>query len=723
MPESYRKWRVMAPITVGLLAAAAGTAEDLRALDPARYPQPERMLSSYLHEIAALQLNTRRADVDSITSKAAYDNRKARLRAAATRMVGGLADERNPLNARVTGSLDRDGYRVEKVIYESRPRFYVTANLYIPTTGPAPYPAVLQPVGHSTSAKNRAFYQRIAIALVKTGFVVLTYDPIGQGERRVFWDEDLGDSKVGGTTSEHSMVGWQSLLGGESAARFRIWDGMRSIDYLLSRPEVDGSKIGVTGCSGGGTLTTYIAALDDRVKAAAPACYISDWEDQLQGTGPQDAEQQFPDQLLEGLNHADWIGLAAPMPYLIVSTDQDFFPLEGARKTYTEMKRIYTLYDAAAKIEWFHEPGGHGVPDASRNAICNWMKQWLRGEAGSVDHGEIHTEHEEDLNATPTGQIATSLGGETASTWNIKRFRDRVPERKALRNPNSIIELRQKLRAEIERLTRYRPASAPLDIQRGRTIEHDGYRIEAVTYQSDNGLMIPAFLCGSGSKLAIYLDPRGKTNAIRPGGDISELVKLGFTVFAIDVSGIGEVEFRRHDAAPWGFPQLVSLGLMVGRPLVGIRINDVIRGLDALDALGKDPVGGSGVMGFAQGKLGTVLLHAAVMDDRLSGVAVEQSLLSYRLVGANPIHRDLEDTMIPDVLGHYDLPDLAAALAPRPVSILNSVSPTGRVLLRKDVSAEYRYASEAYATTGAAGQFRIGLRREGEALAQAHSLR
>ena len=259
--------------------------------------------------------------------------------------------------------------------------------------------------------------------------------------------------------------------------------------------------------------------------------------------------------------------------------------------------------------------------------------------------------------------------------------------------------------------------------QDGRTIEHDGYRIEAVTYQSDNGLMIPAFLCGSGSKLAIYLDPRGKTNAIHPGGDVSELVKLGFTVFAIDVSGIGEVEFRRHDGTPWGFPQLVSLGLMVGRPLVGIRINDVIRGLDALDALGKDPVGGSGVMGFAQGKLGTVLLHAAVMDDRLSGVAVEQSLLSYRLVGASPIHRDLEDTMIPGVLGRYDLPDLAAALAPRPVSILNSVSPTGRVLLRKDMSAEYRYASEAYATTGAAGQFRIGLRREGEALAQAHSLR
>jgi hypothetical protein len=160
---------------------------------------------------------------------------------------------------------------------------------------------------------------------------------------------------------------------------------------------------------------------------------------------------------------------------------------------------------------------------------------------------------------------------------------------------------------------------------------------------------------------------------------------------------------------------------MVGRPLMGIRINDVIRGLDVLDALGKLSAGG-GVMGFAQGKLGTVLLHAAVMDDRLSGVAVEQSLVSYRLAGASPTHRDLEDSVIPGVLGRYDLPDLAAALAPRPVSILNAVSPTGRVLLRKDASAEYRYAAEAHALTGAAGKFRIGLRREGEPLAQAHQL-
>jgi cephalosporin-C deacetylase-like acetyl esterase len=230
------------------------------------------MLSSYLQRIAARQLEERRAKVEAIRSKEEYEQRKTRLRAAAVRMLGGLNEAKTPLNLRRTGTLDRGDYRVEKIIYESRPRYYVTANLYVPQQRPGPFPAILHPLGHSITGKNRAFYQRLSIGLATQGFVVLTYDPIGQGERRIFWDSDQADSKVGGPTQEHSMVGWQGLLAGESVARHRIWDGIRGIDLLESLKEVDSNRIGVTGCSGGGTLTTYIAALDDRTKAAAPAC-------------------------------------------------------------------------------------------------------------------------------------------------------------------------------------------------------------------------------------------------------------------------------------------------------------------------------------------------------------------------------------------------------------------------------------------------------------------
>ncbi len=686
-----------------LFVAAALAAEDFRALD--RSVRPETILSSYLQGIAASQLAGRRRQVEAIQTKQDYEARKTRLRAAALRMIGGLPEERTPLNARKTGTLDRADYRVDKVVYESLPRFYVTANLYLPK-GAGPFPAVLQPVGHSLSAKNRAFYQRIAIGMVKQGFVVLTYDPIGQGERRIFWDNDLRDSKVGGPTAEHSMIGWQSVAGGESVARYRIWDGIRSIDYLISLPEVDKDKIGVTGCSGGGTLTTYIAALDERVKVAAPACYISSWEDQLKGTGPQDAEQQFPDQLLEGLNHSDWIGLAAPKPYLIVSTDQDFFPLEGARRTFDEMKRIYRLYDAEVKLDWFHEPGGHGMPQASREAVAGWMKRWLHGDGAPAKETAFRTEHEEDLNVTETGQVATSLGGETASTWNVARFSRKIPQR-----PVAVAE-------EAARLTRFSREQTPLNMRRGRTVSGDGYGIELLTYEPSIGLTIPAALVTPSSRrprgMMLLLDPRGKASLLTPEGDAAELAKLGYAALAIDVSGTGEVAFARSESAPWRPPQLAWLALMTGRPLIGIRANDVIRALDVLAELGLLPR--AGVAAMARGKLGPVLLHAALFDARISSVIVEESLVSYQAVGAAPIHRDIEDIIIPGILGRYDLPDVAAALAPRPVWLTNLRSPVGTLLTRREAAAAYEYTVAAYRAAGAPGNLRIVLRREGEPL-------
>lgn len=684
-------------LAIAALALPLLYAEDFKALHPSTHPTPQAMLSSYLQRIAQQQLAARRRMVETIRTRDEYEARKRQTRAAALRMIGGLDDPRTPLNPRVTGTLQRDTYRVDKVVYESRPRFFVTANLYVPK-GPGPFSAVLQPVGHSVTAKNRAFYQRIAIALVRQGFVVLTYDPIGQGERRIYWDNDLGDSKVGGTTTEHSMVGWQSLLGGESVARFKIWDGIRSIDYLQSLPFVDREKIGVAGCSGGGTLTTYIAALDDRVKAAAPACYITSWEEQLQGTGPQDAEQQFPGQLLEGLDHADWIGLAAPKPYLILSTDQDFFPLEGARKTFAEMKRIYTLYDAAVKVDWFHEPGPHGVPAASRLALVNFMRRWLQGQGDPVAEPPFQTEHEEDLNVTPTGMVATSLGGETASTVNMARLRALGPKRPLA--PAAV-------RDAVLRLTRYEASKAPLQLRRGRRTAQG---VELLTYDSTEGLTIPAALATSSTQsrgTVLYLDPRGKAAAFAPDGDATVLTAAGYTVLAPDLSGIGEVAFARTPAAPWGQPQLAWLALMTGKPLLGIRTNDLVRALDALQERGSVPP--AGVTVIAKGKLGPVALHAAVLDPRITRVILEDSLVSYAAIGASAIHKDIEDTVLPGVLAAYDLPDLAAALAPRPVTITNARSPVGRLLLRREAAAAYPSAN-----------VKRTLRREGESPLEAY---
>ena len=233
-------------------------------------PAPGGMLRSYLQGIALQQLASRKERVSEILTPEQFEKRKAEVRHLLLTLMGGLPEKRADLKVQKMGTIGRGDYRIEKIIYQSLPNFYVTANLYVPQSGKPPYPAVLQPTGHSLAAKARASYQTLSLGLVKNGFVVLTYDPLGQGERRIYYDAGLGDSKVGGATMEHDMAGIQSLLAGESIARYMIWDGMRGIDVLQSLLYVDPKRVGISGCSGGGTLTAYLAALDDRLQVAAP---------------------------------------------------------------------------------------------------------------------------------------------------------------------------------------------------------------------------------------------------------------------------------------------------------------------------------------------------------------------------------------------------------------------------------------------------------------------
>ena len=691
-----------------------------------RDPASAGMLESWLRNIALEQLAARRARVAAILTREQFEIRRAMIRRELLAMMGGVPAQRFPLNVRKTGAIDRGDYRIEKIVYESLPGFYVTANLYVPQTGKPPYPAVLQPTGHSVAAKARAFYQNLGLGLVKNGFVVLTYDPTGQGERRIFYDAGLRDSKVGGTTTEHEMVGVQSLLGGESVARYMVWDGMRGIDVLQALPYVDPARIGVSGCSGGGTLTAYISALDERVQVAAPSCYITDWEDQLAGTGPQDAEQQFPDQFRIGLNHADLVEAFAPKPYLICATTEDFFPIAGARKAFEESRRIYGLFGAQDKIATAIEPGPHGTTKRQFEAIYAWMKRWLAGGTGEVlPEPAFETEYEEDLLCTPTGQLSTSLGGETPSTLNIARLSKRVPPHPPLAAAGDVESLAARLREEIVRLTRYHPSAGALNVRVLEESARDGYHLTRLRYDTGPGRFVPAWLAEPArdrarGKAVLYVDERGKSAARAAGGDAEQLARLGYTVLALDLSGIGETasEGASYSDAWFGQGKVAWLALMTGHTLVGLRVDDILRGIDVLRERGL--LHGGECLGFAKGLPAVDLLHAAVLDRRIAGVAVEGGLLSYGAVARAPLHRRIFDAVVPGVLGRYDLPDLVASLAPRPVWLVNLRSPVGTPVFLRDTRDEYRYAETAYAACGAGGRLKLGLRREEESVADAY---
>ncbi len=678
-------------------------------------------LMPYLKRVALAQLAARKERVRAIATREQFEERRAEVKRKLLAMMGGLPDTRGPLNIRKTGMIDRGDYRIEKIVFESQPKLYVTANLYVPQTGTPPYPAVIQPTGHSAMAKARAFYQTLGLGLVKQGFVVLTYDPTGQGERRIFWDADLRDSKVGGTTAEHSMVGIQSLLAGESVARHMVWDGMRGIDVLQSLPYVDPKRIGVSGCSGGGTLTAYLAALDDRLQAAAPSCYITDWEDQLPVTGPQDAEQQFPGLFDAGLNHADLVEAFAPKPYLICSTTGDFFPLAGSRKTFEESRRIYTLFGAADRIATAYDEGPHGTTRKQREAIYAWMTRWLKGGSGEILPEPVYqTEYEEDLLCTSTGQVATSLGGDTPSTLNIRRYSALSPPRPDLSRPGAAEGVAARLRDEIRRMTRYEAPGAPLDVVAAAPVADGGFRRTALTYRSGAARRVTATLfepsAGATARKPVLYLCDGKP----PAFDIQDLVQRGFAVLAVTLSGLEEMrpDGSGYSGRWYGNEKLAWLAMMVGKPLPGFRLDDVLRAVDVLDE--RKLLAGGGCLGYARGVAPVLdLLHAAVLDPRISSVTAEGGLLSFASAARTPIHYRIFESVLPGILVKYDLPDLVAAIAPRPVTLANFRLPAGASAPLTEVRKEYAYAESAYRARRSAGLvFRI--RREDEPIPDAY---
>ena len=306
-----------------------------------------------MDQLAQQQLQGREAVVARIHNVADAERRKQSVRETLLSLIGGLPDYSGPLNPSIRGRIQAEKYTIEKVIFESLPGFFVTANLYRPNQ-PGRYPGVLLQAGHTQEGKPEG--QRLAANLALKGFVVLAFDPVGQGEREQTYDRRVDRALAGWSVPEHIQAGAQSILVGESVARYFIWDAKRALDYLASRPEVDAARLGAVGCSGGGALTTFIGALDPRLKAVAPACFINSYRLLFAGSDP-DSEMSLPNFLFRGLDMADYVELSSPTPWLILATEGDYFTPAGARLVYEEARRWYALYGAEDKLRSLSEGG------------------------------------------------------------------------------------------------------------------------------------------------------------------------------------------------------------------------------------------------------------------------------------------------------------------------------------------------------------------------------
>lgn len=655
--------RIFMMLGLVMLGATVGASQESWVIFPESGQTTRDQLKRQLNEEAFRHLQARQLAVAALRTKEQALARQQVVREKILRLMGGLPAEKTPLNVRFIGREERDGYRYEKIIFESQPGFHVPANVYLPTQGAGPFPAILMPVGHSPEGKEGE--RTTAIGLARKGFVVLKYDPIGQGERLQYYDADLRTSKVGSTTDEHSHANGHTVLIGDSVARYRTWDGIRGIDYLVTRPDVDPRRIGVTGCSGGGTLTTYIAALDARVAAAAPSCYITNWRALLEKLGPQDGEQSVAHFLTEGLDIPDYIALFAPKPYLIASTTDDFFPLEGARQAFEEAKRFHGLFGAGDRVEWFVGPGGHGMPRESREAVYAFFLKHLRGGAGDPKEAPVVLDPLEKILCTPTGQVADSLGSETVYTLNRKRSESLVRRQAPADLP-----------AVVRRLAgiNVQPGGTPPVATVHRTWNRTGYRADLISLPLPGKVALTGTLLvptGAGPHRAVIVsDARPKEVVAAPGGDADALARQGFLVLALQPRGTREKPASAASSYVGDF-DLAFHAYLVSKSLVGLRAEDVIHAVDFL--LARQDVQRDGLAAIGYGAAGVYVLHAAALDRRIARVMTHQSPALLRLGVDRPIHRHIYEVAVPAMLTAYDLDDLIRGIAPRPVTIINPV--------------------------------------------------
>jgi cephalosporin-C deacetylase-like acetyl esterase len=619
------------------------------------------MLDAHLTSLAERHWLERRAQIRAIDSPAALTRRQAHIRDTITASLGGWP-ERTPLAPRITGGFEREGYRVEKLIFESLPGFPVTANVYVPTDrGRGPFPAVLGTAGHSEDGKAADLYQRGWIGMVRRGMIVLAYDPPGQGERSQYWDAAAGKSRTGIGTREHTMAGLQCLLTGTNIARYEIWDGMRAIDYLLTRADVDPSSLAVAGNSGGGTQAAYLAALEPRLAAAAPSCYLTSWESMWLKLGPQDAEQNFHGFISSGLDFGDFLLAFAPRPIKMMTAIRDFFPIEGARSTFREAADVFGVAGAREKIDMFEFDDTHGWSKPRREATYRWFEQWLNHRKDEGLEAESKVETGATLRVTASGQVSTEgRAVETVQSMNARLAGEMFARRAALR---SGINLRDLVATRL-----VVPAwSGPVKAESMGELGRDGYRIERILFQTEPGISVPALLFvpsrpAAPGVVTLWLDPQGKAAGAEPGGPIEKRVLAGETVCAIDVRGWGESAPSKGARTGYGPAyQTFMRAYLLGRSMMGLQVADVLNAASYLRTRGFSQIRIAGHKAAG----GALAIYAGMLDPRIAKVTAADGVPSYLEIARMREHEELMDLFVHGVLADFDFPDLVAALGER----------------------------------------------------------
>ncbi len=299
--------------------------------------------------------------------------------------IGGLPEMPADCKSRLISREDQGMYILEKLLLQPRKDSWATANVYVPNNMKKPAPAVLVTIGHDDRGKADPEYQYLAQLLVKAGMIVLLLDPLGQGERFEHFELDMDYQPIQGCSGEHDMLDWKAKLLGQSLARYFIQDGIAALDYLASREDVDASRIGLTGHSGGGTQTSMLMmAAGDRFAVAAPCAYTSDHRAMMEAGIDPDNEMLWPGCIAKGLDYVDLVAGVAPNPVLFLTNQHDFFPREGTLRTLADARALWQACGSAHTVDIVTAESQHAYPHSLAQAVTVFFAKELNAPVQDV---------------------------------------------------------------------------------------------------------------------------------------------------------------------------------------------------------------------------------------------------------------------------------------------------------------------------------------------------
>jgi len=662
-------------------AAATGLAQEYR-----NYP---RCLPDVLRGLAAEAYARRLAEIRKLTTADAVGQRQRWARATFWKLIGGMP-ERTPLNVRTTGSFEREKYRVEKLIYGSRPGEYVSANLYLPKSGPGPFPGVLFQMGHSVNGKAADTYQRCCQGLVQLGFVVLAFDPMGQGERTNYPGPN-GLTRLGSADAEHTRPGKQLLMIGDTATRMQVWDAVRSLDVLASHPLVDTKRLASAGQSGGGTLTMMLAAVDDRLAAAVASSGNTEnvaCADFHPPGSVDDAEQNFIGAGPAGFDRWDLLWPFAPRPLLILTSVKDFFGVyspdyvENGLEEYGHLSEAYRVLGKQAHLNRADTPLPHGFSYALRLETYRWLSRWLKDEERTIDaEPPVSPESDRVLWAGPTGSVVRDFGSETPFQFARKRAGQISASAKGQ------LDLRTLLR--MERTTR-KPTLRVL-----RTVPSRVGKILAVEVETAEYVWVPAWIFLPSrpvQNLVVAIEPAGRNQRWREG-ELWEALSEHAIVCAPDVRGIGDLRPQFSPGAPEYAEEheqeenYAWASLVLGRSLLGQRVTDLLGITQAVQSYFPNV---KQTLLAASGPLTVPALCAGSLNPGIGRLLLTGHLISWRNIVETEMYTVPFANFVPNVLAATDLPDIAAAMSPREIILAGTVDAAGERMADARVRESYR---------------------------------